>query len=178
MTPQEFLNPNLHLTFTVKIDCDNKVWRRNAAHNADGAADVLQNDLADAIREAVEGILQRELGEESTTFADYTCQVVDDDKTPIYAYNWNDMRQDPREPEYPASAWPRECTPIRNGEELPYKLKSWYALEREAVTSGDADRCHPEEGHDEWRIEDEHGNEIDSGEGSEEDCQRRFEEIM
>ena len=171
MTPDELLNPNLHLTFTVKLDCDNKVWRENAANNADGAEDVLQDDLQDALRDAVEGVLRSELGKESTAFADYSCEVVDDDKTPIYAYHWE---------EPPLSMFRSElaCAPMRNGEELPYVLRSWYVLEREAVTHLPPEHCNTEEGHYEWCIEDENGNEIDSCEGGEDDCQRRFEEIM
>lgn len=171
MNANELLNPNLHLTFTVKLDCDNKVWRRNASDNADGAEDVLQDDLQDALRYAVEGVLRSELGKDSTAFADYSCEVVDDDKTPIYAYNWE---------EPPLSMLRSElaCAPMRNGYELAYVLRSWYVLEREAVTDREPDYCHPEEGHFSWRIEDENGIEIDSGEGDEEACQRRFEEIM
>lgn len=171
MTHQELLNPNLHLTLTVKLDCDNKCWRRNAAENADGDASFLTEGLKGALQDAVNEVLQRELGRESTAFAEYSCEIVDDDKKPIYAYGWCS-------PFNPKQYCERECTPMRNGEELPYMLRVRYVLERAAVTSGDADHCHPEEGHDEWRIEDKHGGLVDSGDGYEEDCQCRFEEIM
>ena len=178
MNTNELLNPNLHLTFTVKLDCDNNHWRRNAADNADGDAVYLEERLKDALREAAEGVLQSELGKESTAFADYSCEVVDDDKTPIYAYRWGDdapkwCKPEPDFDDTPARIRQQEkkinglswthCYPMANGEDTHYILV--------LVTTPDGDCA--------WRIyDDDTHEELDSDEGCELDCQLRFEEIM
>lgn len=162
MTTKELLNPNLHLTFTVKLSCDNKVWRRHAAFINDGSADLMKDDLSGALKEAVEGVFRKYLGRESTDLADYTFDVVDDDKSPIFAYRWNGC----------------ECVPCCNGEELPYKLITRYVVDLPARTYGDPRNCNPEEGHWEWCILDGDGFSVEQREGDERSCEEAFEKLM
>lgn len=176
------MNPNLRLTFTVKLACDNKTWRKNASENAEGDAAFLTESLKGALQDAVNEVLERELGEGSSGLVYFTCEVVDDDKSPIYSYEWCDGAPKWCNPEPELDSGYREflrtskaiqgikwthCYPMRNGEELPYCL----------VCSFDAETGEPLDPIGYIIYDDKH-TVVDSGEGDEQDCQRRFEEIM
>lgn len=179
MTTKELLNPNLHLTLMVKLACENKYWRRNAAKNADGDSKFLTESLKGALQDAINEVLQRELGKYSTAFADYSCEIVDDDKTPIYYYDW-DSDEPPEwcmpEPDFDSTpdmirrqekwinglSW-SHCYPISNGDNTHYLL---------VVLTTPYGDCS-------WCIYDDNTNEkLDYGEGGEGDCEEAFEKLM